>query len=94
MRCRIIKHLGCSPALGKHYYVLEAENGLVEKEEARDFFPVGTEFDLPDDAWSWDSQEFELRCDSCGHEYMIRTIPGHIVSCPVCGQEEKIPWQQ
>lgn len=90
MKVTIVKLLGCSPALGKWYYVLEAENGLIDREEASSYIREGTVLDMPDDAWQIDSKEFSLRCDDCGHEYKQKSRLGGKVQCPVCGTEEQI----
>jgi len=91
LKCTIIKHLGYQPVQDRHIYILEAENGLIAREEAQELYPIGTEFDLDDDAWSPDSEDYDIWCDGCGYEYTYRTIPGHSAICPVCGTEERIP---
>lgn len=91
MKCTIIKYIGYSPARERYSYVLEAENGIIAKEEAAVFLRVGTTFDLPDDEWSPDTEEYEFCCDGCGFEFPKKSIPGGIVECPICGTTEKIP---
>ena len=91
MRCTILRHIGYSAVRERHEYLLQADNGLVAKEEARVFIPTGTVFDLPDEEWSPDTEEYELRCDNCGYEYSKKALPGFTVSCPICGVEEKLP---
>lgn len=91
MRCTIISHVGYSPQRDRHEYVLQADNGLVAKEEAQVLLRVGTSFDLPDEEWSPDTEEYDLRCDDCGYEYSKRATPGFVVACPICGTEEKLP---
>lgn len=91
MLCTIIRYIGFSPARGRYEYVLQAENGIIAKEEAKMFLRVGTQFDLPDDEWSPDTEEYDVLCDGCGFEYTKKSTPGGIVACPICGTEERIP---
>ena len=91
MLCSIIQYLGYSPARKRYTYVLQAENGIIAREEAKVFLRVGTSFDLPDEEWSPDTEEYNIRCDDCGHEYSKKTVPGGIVECPICGTKEVIP---
>jgi ribosomal protein S27E len=72
-------------------YVLQAENGLIEKEEADVYIKEGTILNLPDEEWNERTESYDIHCDECHFEYTVKTIPGGIVSCPVCGQEERIP---
>ena len=91
MLCTIIQYLGCAPARGRYIYILEAENGIIAREEAATFIPVGTSFDLPDDEWSPDTEEYDIACDGCGYEYSKKTIPGGKAECPICGTIENMP---
>jgi ribosomal protein S27E len=90
MKVVVKRHLGYSPALEEHHYVLVAENGIVERETAQAYIPAGTELELPDETWSLDSETFTVRCDDCGHIYEVRTLRGYEVRCPVCDHAEVI----
>lgn len=91
MKCTIIRYIGVSPARGRYIYVLEAENGIIAREEASVFLRVGTSFNLPDEEWSPDTEEYNVRCDGCGYEYTKKSIPGGVLECPICGTTEVIP---
>jgi len=93
LKVTILKHMGCGRRGDTyyHHYVLQAENGIIEEDEADVFLPTGYVLDLPDDEWQPDSEEFSIKCDRCGNVYTKKSIRGYTVYCPICNMEEVIP---
>jgi len=86
--CRL-KELGSDTYI--YTYTLQAENGIIEQEEADVFLPKGYVIELPDDEWQPDSEVFTIKCDKCGYVREKKTVRGWKVVCPVCNTEEVIP---
>lgn len=96
MQVKVIKHLGCRLPYADsdtylYNYLLQAENGIVEEEEADVYLPIGYTIDLPDDEWHPDSEHFTIRCDKCGLVYEKKSVRGWTIHCPACNMEEVIP---
>jgi rubrerythrin len=96
MKVTVIEHLNCRlKEIGSdiyiHTYTLQAENGIIEQEEADVFLPKGYVIDLPDDEWSPNSEVFTIKCDKCGYVREKRSVRGCTITCPICNTQEVIP---
>jgi ribosomal protein S27E len=94
MKAKIIRYRGYhmpGTERGLYYYDLEAENGYIFFDIGISYYPVGTEFDYPDDMVQYDSGAFHWVCEACGHEQWTRTRPGGSATCNICGAVETIP---
>lgn len=85
-----LKHVGCSPALNQHYYFGFADSGWSGL-YADEVFVVDGTYDLPDDMFSLDSDEYQWQCDACEHIFTARSRPGGKITCPLCGEIGEIP---